>query len=587
MNELDETGLEESNPQVQDEDVLTSPKSRLKQLLSINLQPNEEVLNEAIRLASDKNVRISKLSETVLKDPVITLEILALANSSSMTDERTSIAAVQTGVIRIGSKKLLKTLTSLKKRIRKDIDPDVAVEYSSLRRLSERASIVSEILSSHIQRDVIEISQTCALLSYIGPMILCTYLDREYLELAHLRKRNALAYRIQSRYGVHYNDMLIRYLKDRHLPSIIFYAFDRELKCKTTSQSSLRLIVESAIELVEAYEDGKWMRYGPGGNLPPKSNIRLLKISDTQFANIYDEIEYSLGISKPATQVEESIYPDTTINKSDNDPITGLTSAVEDESDLEENLDETEDDDKIQVIFDSSHDDDESSEDEEMSISSLGLPLDEEESKAPTVIVDRDHLMDLLSSGSAVFIEKTHDNLDYEKSTLSSEAQAILELIEFICKGAESSQSLLEELMSVITDQGPFSRSALIQISSTRETAMVKSAIGEQFSEIRPPVELFVEDPLSPLSTCATRVSSFNAKGIKDIIAPFGISSYAISPIKVNSNSTFVLYVDCGEHKPLPLEARKMFRLVVALLNKALPEFSVDGSRTLLSQPVN
>jgi hypothetical protein len=571
LNELDETSSEESNPQIQDEDVLTSPKGRLKQLLSINLQPNEEIIKEAILLASDKNVRISRLSETVLKDPVITLEILAIANSSSMTSEKTSIAAVQTGVIRIGSKKLLSTLTNLKNRIRNDIDLDVAVEYHSLRRLSERASIVSEILSSHIQRDVIEISQTCALLSYIGPMILCTYLDREYLELAHLRKRNALAYRIQSRYGVHYNDMLIRYLKERHLPSIIFYPFDRELKCKTTSQSALRLIVESAIELVEAYEDGKWMRYGPSGNLPPKSNIRLLKISDAQFANIYDEIEYSLGISKPATEVEESDSPIPHITESYNSSTIQITSEIEEtgEMELDNTLEESENQDKIQVVFDTPHYD------------------EDEEIKTPSVVLERDQLIDFLSHGSAVFIERTHDNLAYEKNTLSKEAQEVLESIEFICKGAESSQSLLEELMSVITEQGPFSRSALIQVNNSGETAILKSAIGEQFSEIDPPYELFVEDPLSPLSTCATRVSSFNAKGIKDIIAPFGISSYAISPIKLNSNKTFVLYVDCGEHKPLPLEARKMFRLVVALLNKALPEFSVDGNRDLINQPLN
>ncbi len=539
-------------------------KARLSRLMNLKLQPDEEILDAALSLASDKNIRISKLSEMVLKDPVITLEILAHANS--LSNEKASIAAVQTGVIRIGSTQLLSMLKELKTRINKNSDPDVAVEYASLRRLSERASIVSEILSSHIQRDIIEITQTCALLSYLGPMILCQYLDREYLELAHLRKRNALAYRLQSKYGINYNEMFLRYLKDRNLPKDIFYAFDKELKCITSAQSSLRFIIESAIELVEALEDGKWMRYGPGATLPPKSNIRLLKISDTQYATIFEEIEYSLGISKPKVEIGETNY-----------------STTEARSDEEDETSDSES--KTKHLIASKLASLNNDLGEEAPISTLSLSLDEEELKAPTVIVDRDELMDLIaSSGSAVFIEKTSDNLELEKRNLSSRSLEVLEMIEFICKGAESSKSLLDELMSTITDQGPFNRAALIQINNSNENVLIQKAIGEEFSNISPPTELFVEDPLSPLSTFATRVSSFNSyttRGIKDIVAPFGISSYAISPIKLSSNNTFVLYVDCGEHKPLPLEARKMFRLVVALLNKSLPEFDSDGHRAI------
>jgi HD-like signal output (HDOD) protein len=554
IEDSDESLPEEASP------AMVSPKVRLDELLNLKLQPDEQILETALSLASDKNVRISKLAEAVLKDPVITLEILARANS--LSDEHGSIAAVQTGVIRIGSKQLLSMLKDLKKRVRKDIDPDVSVEYSSLRRLSERASIVSEILSAHIQRDIIEISQTCALLSYIGPMILCQYLDREYLELSHLRKRNALAYRLQSKYNINYNAMFLRYLKDRNLPSVIFYAFDKELKCKTSAQSSLRFIVESAIELVEAFEDGKWSRYGPGGNLPPKSNIRLLKISDAQFGSIFEEIEYSLGIAKPKIEAGETDY--SRIRSKDED-----SSITDDKDMLASKL----------ASFNN-----ENNTADEVPIASLSISLDDDELNAPTVIVDRDELMELISSsGSAVFIEKTSQNLEYEKGSLSTQSQAVIEMVEFICKGAESSRSLLEELMSTITDQGPFNRAALIQINNSKESALIKSAIGEEFSQITPPVELFVEDPLSPLSTCATRVSSFNSytnNGIKDLIAPFGISSYAISPIKLNSSYTFVLYVDCGEHKPLPLEARKIFRIVVGLLNNSLPQFNSNGERT-------
>lgn len=538
-----------------------SPKARQSQILKLKLQPDQHILEQAIKLASDKNVRLSKLSETIIKDPVLTLDILA--NANSLSQEKTSIAAVQTAVIRIGATQLQEQLRNFRERINQKADPDVMIEFSSLRRLGERASKVAVVLSSHLQKEVIETAQTCALLSYIGPMILCQHLDREYLKITHLRKRNGLAYKLQSQYGINYNETFLRYLKDRNLPPSIFHAFDKDLVCKTTAQSALRLIVESAIEIVEAFEDGKSSRYSPASSLPPKSKVRMLKIPDEQYTLIFEDIERSLGILKPKVEVGETGYEST------------------DEDTTSESFELSKSQKAIVSKLASFND----AVAEEAPISTLSLPLDDEARNAPTVIVDRSDLMDLISStGSAVFIERSNDNLEYEKRSLSKESKAIIEMIEFICKGAESSKSLLEELMSVVTSQGPFTRAALIQISESRESALIQSATGENFSEISAPAELFVDDPLSPLSTCATRVSSFNSyttNGIKDLIAPFGISSYAISPIKLKSSYTFVLYVDCGEHKPLPLEARKIFRIIVALLNQSLPAFSSNGQRAV------
>jgi hypothetical protein len=128
--------------------------------------------------------------------------------------------------------------------------------------------------------------------------------------------------------------------------------------------------------------------------------------------------------------------------------------------------------------------------------------------------------------------------------------------------------------MEIVTEKGPFSRTALIELTENRKEAYIHSAIGEDFNDLKPFQTITVSDPLSPLSTVVTKVQSFNSKTIHDNISPFGISSYAISPIKTNSLTQLVFYADCGTEKPLPLEARKVFRLAIALLNEALPKLT-------------
>ncbi|HMO16860.1 MAG TPA: HDOD domain-containing protein [Oligoflexia bacterium] len=542
-----------------------SPKALHQYLISLELSPDKKILEQAILLASDRNVRISKLSESVLKDPITTLEILKAANSGEFSTEKSSIAAVQTAVIRIGSKELVRLFEELKNREDDKLDSDVLMELNSLRRLSERASIVAEIFASNIQKDISEISQTCGLLSYVGQMILCCHLKREYLELAHLRKRNALAYRLQSRFNINFQNMQLDYFRSRHLPPVIFYAFDRELKCKTPAQSSLRFIIESAVELVEAYEDGKWSKYTNPGKLPPKSNIRLLKISDQQYTQIVEEIEDSLGFSQPnlAIPIPEDdtlrskslTAPDSYLSDDTEIPISGIESGkLLSESTTTDNLNSRED----------SH------------------PVDFEtearffSQRDPTVVIDRSELISFLSSsGATVFIEKPSEVVEQEKQELSVDGQAVFELLESICKEASESMDLLRNLMEVITEQGPFSRAALIELTDTRKQAIVHTAIGESFETLESPHALSIMDPLSPLSLGATKVQSFNAKSVRDFVSPFGISSYAISPLKLNGGENpLVFYADCGEHKPLPFEARKTFRLVIALLNQTLPRLT-------------
>lgn len=537
-DQLVENGLEngelESNVIFDQESQGLSPGWK-KNIVNLELTPDPIILNKIIDLLSDKNVRISKVSEAILKDPITTLEILFRANSGEFATEKSKVSAVHTAVVRIGSEELFKIMKSLLSRNNK-LSPELVSEVNQLRTLSCRASIIAEILSTHLQRDITEIAQTCSLLSYFGLMLACETLKSSYLELSHIKKRNALNYKLLTTYGYDPNKVQLDYFQKKHLPNLIFFAFDKELKCKTTAQSSLRFIVESAMEISEAQEEDKIEKYKHFHKLPAKSSLRLLKINEQIYETIFNEIEEALGITKKT-------------KKSDNHD--------------EETIDN--------LNIDHDH----NSERTERALPAYESTPEATSSRTPTLIMDRSELVNFFTkSGSAVFIEKAAETIDQEKTELSSSSEAIIGMLQSICENAKSAKELVHDLMEVVIEKGPFSRTAIIELTEGRKEAYIHTALGEDFDNLKQFETISVKDPLSPLSTITTKVQSFNSKLIQSDTSPFGITSYAISPIKGNSIAQLVFYADCGTEKPLPFEARKVFRLAVALLNEALPKLT-------------
>jgi hypothetical protein len=500
-----------------------------KRLLRSKLPADPSVLYAALQLASDKNIRISKLADTVLLDPVITLEVLSKANTTYSSADKAGITAVQSAVIRIGSENLAELFLELKNR-EEIADKDVSLEFESTRRLATRAGQVAEILSNHLQRDISETAQTAGNLAYIGQMLCCNGLGKSYLELSSLKRRNALAYRLHSTYKIDLQGLQIQYLKDKGFPGFIFFAFDKELKCKTSAQSSLRFITESAIEIVEAIEDGKWEKYLSPHTFPGKSNLRLLKISDHAFELIKEEIEEILDLEKkakgdfsvPFEEIEEPSLEFTT-NTLDSIQIESLPPEID-------SIDEV----KIEQI--------------------------PNEPSSPNEI-------------------PVSSKKEYDRTDLSVDSQAIFGLMQYLCEEADSVSSLLKDLMAILTEQGPFNRAAIIQMLVDTSNAKIHTAIGEDFEEIDPNMNLEINDPLSPISLLATRVQSFNCEEKSDNTSPFGITSYAVSPITPLNSSPLILYADCGLSRPVPLEARKVFRMVVQLLNRAIPQVAEKAEK--------
>lgn len=552
------------------EEVAPEPErvSGRRNILGIELPAEVNILREARTLAGDKNTRITNLARTASQDPVITLELLRIANATFFSADRPAISNVQTAVVRLGSQTVVELLDSIGKRPKLE-DPIVFDIFESLRSLARRTSIVSRIIAQMTHGDIAELAQTAGLLIHIGHMVACAHLREEYADEALSRRRSALVYRILQDHQFDINRVGLDYLRNHGVPHVLFYGLDRDLKCKTPSQSALRFIIESAVELVDAHHEGKWEKYAPDKPFPGKSALRLLQMNETQYEHVYETVQSYL--EKPETKADDSETKDTALEEfefEEEDYPEEITLLPEEEAPEEDFAED----------ISSSH----ILREEPAVVIKRGGFSRERIPDGPTLVLTEKGFAGYDPTAQpTTFLESNEEEIEEEQQTLSEDAQKVLNLIDYLCRESDNCQTLLGKIMQLLISEGPFVRAALITLKTHRRSANIHTAVGEGFIEDD---EISVRDPLSPLALCLTKIKSFNAKDIEDLLAPFGVSSYAVSPIKVVHEAPVVLYADCGLSRPLPLEARKIFRLVVGLLNQTLPRLPGGLPKKAVSQ---
>ena len=464
----------------------------------IELLPNRSVIEKALGLMKDPNVSITELAAAVSHDPVVTLELIRAANVMFFAQDRPAIFSAHNALVRLGSESINSTLQRMAERP-PFADPAVAIEFERLRVLSNWISDVAGFVASACHNDLLEESESAALFSNFGHMIACAKFGATYVKLSKSLSRPSLNWRLLNEYNFDTKSHQISFLRLCGLPNSIFYAFDREMQVKNPNQAALRFIVESALELVEAFDSERWGRYSPKGELPSKSSLRMLKLTDRQYEQIYESCH----------TYREALL--ASIAGAD-DPTIPLQPEVDPNAAAKANL-------KVARV-------------------------------EPTYLVSEAGEEDALPE------------------QLSPDAQKVLQLLARMCTEAKNSQDLLQKLLALLVTDAPFKRAALIVLGPDHRSAILHTSTGDGFDENQ---RIALNDPLSPLAMCLTKIRSFNSQGPTDMASPFGISAYALSPIKVKNPTPVVLYADSGLTQPVALEARKLFRLVVGLLNTTLP----------------
>lgn len=507
------------------------------------------ILREARKLAGDRNVRVSDIATCISQDPILILELLRVANSIHFIQDRPPITTAQTAVVHLGSQQVVEIIDRVREREAIE-DRDVYRCFETLRFQSQRISIVARILANATRKDLASEAQTTASMAVLGHMMACYYFGYEYVSLSRELNRSSLAYRLSNQYNFDIYTQQTAYLRRHGFPEVLAFALDRDMTCKTPWRQPLRYLVQSALELVEAWDGEKWDRYAPGQRLSAKSAVRLLQLKDAQYETVYERChEYLSSVTDVPAFVEDS-KPD----KPEKRPEEAGESEVPSLLPLGGEGDAAAADGQSGDANGSAGD-----------FPSLTEPAAESEITPESITAFM-----FANLPDPEFDEIEDFSLDDppEDFKYSRQAQWVIDEFSELFTARDDPYQVLEDVMQRLIFRGPFERAAVLELSKDRRAARILAAVGDG---LQTGSTISFVDPLSPVAGCRTQVKSFNAGKVEQTIAPFGITSFAVSPLNMEHETPLALYADCGHDDSMPFEARRIFRYLVALINSILP----------------
>lgn len=491
------------------------------------------VWNEARKLASDSNLKVEDLAACSSQDPAIVLELLKSSNALFFSGGKSPITSIKTAIVRLGSENIVSILEKIRER-EKISNPRESYWFEVHRSRNRRTAIISRMLSEILARTLSDDCQAISLFSFAGEMLAVLQLHENYTLLADENSRSTVLYRLIQDHKFDCEKIGLSYIRRNGVPEASAFALDREARAKSGERAIMRQICAASAEMVDAFDNERWDKIAPGKSLPPKSYIRSLGISESQYLKIFERASEYLFSSK-----------------------------VSDENKRLQPL----------VAFNSGDGSDQIKTEDNNASSSLANDINSLLGELPDVELfeeqDLDTEFGLSDSASKPFIARSEQSeIEIPEVALSSnKMEAMLSSLSNVFDQAKSSEEVLTQLLEIMVTPGPFEKSALIVVSKDRKKAVVVAARGPGIDERQ---MLMLNDPLSPLAQCFSKVQSFGNR--KSNNSPFGSRAYALSPIDADHDSPVALYADCGSAGAISFEARRVFRMVVKLLNQKLPQ---------------
>lgn len=513
-----------------------SPLGYRKNPLSLVLPVREGVLFEARRVVGGRSLQVEHLAECVNRDPVFMLALLRMANAMLYRQDRSALTTARAAVVRLGASSLVELVDSLEERAN-IVSPEIYADFDAIKDQGMAIAHIAGIISSVIDNSLSQEARTIGLLSVMGHLVICANLGPLYPELAEGRTRASLEFRLCRDYEQDPLEIRRDYLKRHGFPQSLLFAVDPETVSPSSNRLSLRFIVSSAVEIVDVYGTSRWERYADKDELPSSSSLRLLKLNEPRYKRMLESI----------TDYLDSLHaiPEETEAPLDEDGIVVVTEPLDEEpqTDYEREL---------------------ALEKRRVLVEAEQVIPPQDEPPAPSLVGSIPTDQELSTLVRKKKLEPTREDLPEPEEI---EAQDILKL----CHEARNVKELLKKVIEVLTDEGPFVRAALIVLGKDGEVAHVYDAAGEGIeagSTIRS------KDPFCPIFSPQTKIYSCNRNESEN--TPFGVSSFAVTPLDVGVHTPVILYADCGNDGAISFAARKFFRYTVGQLSDLLPRLT-DG----------
>lgn len=542
---------EQANQQPENEQA--APRGPLDLLFPVD----PVIWRETRRLITDKTARVEAVATCASQDPALVLDLLRVSNAMFFSGGRAAITSVKTSIVRLGSDVVVETLEDMKNRPKIE-DPVVANWFELFRGKCRRTSIVSRIVAEACARQFADDCQTAGLLISVGEMLAVMHFQDKYVALTEKHARSGVNYQLSQYNNFNVEQMGLQYLRKFGIPEILIFAIDRDARPRSPDRAIMRPACLAASELVDAFDDNRWERLAPGRTLPPKSNVRMLQLSEPQYLAVYErsaEYLFSARLSEERRSKER-----TELENSGDDPFS-----TPQDNQLAAD---------IQSLIEGASQTNSQPEEQSGGIDIGSKYTDRSQDSAPSSSLEADNRdqYSLQEPGSKQRKARApkHTPIIAPPELVNKRSNSIVNSITACFDDADSSEDLLITLLERLIDEAQFEKAALIVVSKDRDRAIVVAARGPSIGNGQ---QLQLDDPLSPLAQCFSKVQSFGNRKSKH--SPFGSKSFALSPIDVNHDTPVALYADCGNEGSLTFESRRVFRTVVDILNQKLP--SVPG----------
>ncbi|MCB0354445.1 MAG: HDOD domain-containing protein [Bdellovibrionales bacterium] len=477
---------------------------------------DRKACEELLELLGDQSVRVDKLNTVVCRDPILTLEFLRLANGAKNISGGKTVLSTKAAILALGLQNFRSAVETLREET-PEFEGEAENFLKTLRLRSRKAAIASSIIARYVDQRLAFDCFCVGLFSYLGDILaLAKHQEPVVGFMQEGLKRSQIRYKLSSMFRFDLETETIRFLKTCTVPAALINAHDRESSNLDLTQTAIKNVVLSAGEFVDAQEEGRLDRLGPGKPIPPKSFRRMLQLTDAQYESLFEEL---------TAYLESGEFREVKAEEKEEELATS-------EEVLEEELEEE--------------------------------PLPEEQEETEVVVFDDDveeePLEEVRSDRVAPPPLRESQPRKSEK-TLST----MIDMFEEV----DNVTDLLSKLLDMLIEEGPFTRAALMVIDQNQKLAVAVVARGDVGSDM---VDVKLTDPLSPLLHLQSRVVSYSKR--KSESSPFGCPTFALAPIDAGHTLPVALYADCGDTFVLSFDARRLFRKVVDILNNILPQMT-------------
>ncbi len=492
---------------------------------------NREACETLIQTLTEEGVRVEVLNEQVLLDPVITLEVLRIANGLKNIAGGKLVLSTKAALLALGLSRVREISRDLLDNCPR-FNEDEEFWIKVIKQKAKQTGVVAGIIAGYVDPKFIPESHSLGLMSSFGDLIAIKQVGKGFIMmLEEGLRRSKVKYRLSQQFRFQVDLEGVEYLKQSAVPAVVTNVLDLDNTNLSPDENRYRAICFSAIEFVEAHLEERFERLSPEHSIPPKSFRRMLQLPEDRYKALYEEIK--IFLEQGEVHLEEKMQD----NLGDQ-MLTGEEEVLPGEA--------------AAPVEEALQPEGEGGEDAEQPSSEFDVDLDDD---GPPII----------TSGASEQVEELVPPPD-DGPEISKSERMLPEFIDMF-EQVQTLDVLIPRLLEMLIEEGPFLRSAILVISPDEGKAVPVIMRGASLEETR---DVNLSDPLSPLSKFQSQVVSYSRKDSG--VSPFGSPIYALSPLDVNHPHPVALYADCGDEPVLGFEARRLFRKVVNILNSLLPQ---------------